>query len=99
MRPTLGKIILTVVLLIFIEVFFSICSPLEYHTSGEIGSDMGFHTYYTCGLTSQLIGNLFGSSWTNPSPNSYWFVYLLFAYLLSCIVIKQKKTKRIKNNS
>ncbi|OGE70916.1 hypothetical protein A2617_03175 [Candidatus Daviesbacteria bacterium RIFOXYD1_FULL_41_10] len=94
-KPTAGKVSLAILIFLLIEAFFLICSPLEYETQGSVGSRIGFHTNYTCGIVSQGIGKLFGSAWTNPSTISYWYLYLPFAYLLSCIVIKVTKSKSV----
>lgn len=90
-KPTFGKVLLAILVFLFIEAFFFICSPLEYETQGPIGSNAGFHTSYTCGVISEGIYKLFGSAWKNPSTISYWYLYLPFAYLLSCVVVKIAK--------
>jgi len=84
LKPSLSKVIITLFIFLFIEAFFFICSPLEYESFG-IGDAMGRHTSYTCGFISEGIYKLFGTSWMNPSPVSYWYIYLPISYLLSVI--------------
>ncbi len=92
-KPTFAKGLLTVLVFLSIEAFFFVCSPLEYETFG-VGNAMERHTSYACGIVSEGIYKLFGSAWQNPPAISYWYLYLPFAYFLSCILIKIIKPAR-----
>lgn len=93
LKPTLAKLVLTILSFLFIIVFFNLCSPLEFETFGD-GSAMGRHINYNCGIISAGIYNVFGSAWNHPSTISYWYIYLPFAYLLSCVLMRAIESAR-----
>lgn len=91
LKPTVFKLLLTTLTFFLFYLLVTFCAPLEYEWLGvDIG---GREINYQCGVVSNLLGQIFGSAWINPSPLSYWPVYLLLSYLLSSVLIFLKRNK------
>lgn len=82
--PTFKKILLTIGFFILLNLFFFICSPLEFETLGP-GVATGRHISYKCGFISNIIFNIRGSAWTRDSSFD-WIIYLLSSYFLSSTI-------------
>jgi len=85
LKPNKLIIITTVFLFFIFNIFFIVCSPIEVEGLTLNG---GFrNTTYQCGIISKIIFTIRGSAWIRN--NSYnWLIYLISAYLLSCVLNK-----------